>query len=143
MKGFFEEKGVNSSIFNLQEYTDLCQPPVDDADIVNMSVPSSIGKHLQKAVNKEIIRRDSDNSLATAGFALNSGPDGSGLWMIYLSRGGGYYIDVGASQLVADIQIKIRQEQETKSIQEHSIVLTDDSVLEADEIVSLPRVIRM
>ena len=102
-----------------------------------MSTPSSISKRLQIAATKEMIRRDNTllDALANAGFALNSGPDGSGLWMTYLSRGGGYYIDVGASQLIADKKIKIRQGQEIKSIEAHSIVLTDDSVLEADEIV--------
>ena len=102
-----------------------------------MSVPSPIGKRLQTAANKEMMRRDRTllTGLATAGFALNSGPDGSGLWMTYLSRGGGYYIDVGASQLITDKKIKIRQGQEIKSIRDHNIVLTDDSVLEADEIV--------
>ena len=102
-----------------------------------MSIPNPIGKRLQIAATKEMMHRDGTllDGLATAGFALNSGPDGSGLWMTYLSRGGGYYIDVGASQLIADKKIKIKQGQEVKSIKSHSLVLTDDSVLEADEIV--------
>ena len=75
------------------------------------------------------------NGLATAGFALNSGPDGSDLWMTYLSQGGGYSIDLGTSQLIADKKIKIKQRQEVTSIKAHSLILTDDSVLEADEIV--------
>ena len=102
-----------------------------------MSIPSSISKRLQITATKEMMRRDSTllDGLANAGFALNSGPDGSGLWMTYLSRGGGYYIDVGASQLIADKKIKIKQGQEIKSIEAHSIVLADDSVLEVDQIV--------
>ncbi len=55
------------------------------------------------------MRRDGAllQGLAASGFAIDSGPDGSGLFMKYLSRGGGYYIDVGASQLIADRRIKI------------------------------------
>ena len=85
MKGLYEENGVKSSTSTFRSNTDLCQPPVEDADIINMSVPSPIGKRLQIAANKEMMRRDIDllNGLATAGFALNSGPDGSGLWMTY------------------------------------------------------------
>lgn len=75
------------------------------------------------------------NGLVAAGFAVDSGPDGSGLFMKYLSRGGGYYIDVGTSQLIADKKIKVKQGQEIKNVKAHSLVLKDGSELEADEIV--------
>ena len=83
------------------------------------------------------MRRDSTilRSLTTAGFAVDSGPDCSGLMMKYLSRGGGYYIDTGASQLIADKKIKIKQGQAVRAIKARSLVLADDSELEADEIV--------
>ena len=47
--------------------------------------------------------RDADfyARLEAAGFDLDWGEDGSGLFMKYLRRGSGYYIDVGASELVA------------------------------------------
>jgi putative flavoprotein involved in K+ transport len=37
---------------------------------------------------------------------LDFGEDGSGLFMKYLRRGSGYYIDVGASDLIAEGKIK-------------------------------------
>ena len=48
--------------------------------------------------------RDADfyARLEAAGFDLDWGEDGSGLFMKYLRRGSGYYIDVGASELVAN-----------------------------------------
>ena len=84
-----------------------------------------------------MIQQDSAllHGLAAAGFAVDSGPDCSGLWMKYLSRGGGYYIDVGTSQLIADKKIKVKQGQEVKAIKARSVLLADDSELEADEIV--------
>ena len=39
---------------------------------------------------------------------LDFGADGSGLFMKYLRRGSGYYIDVGASQLIIDGKIKLK-----------------------------------
>ena len=53
--------------------------------------------------------RDADfyDRLEAAGFQLDWGEDGSGLFMKYLRRGSGYYIDVGASELVADGDIKL------------------------------------
>ncbi len=82
-------------------------------------------------------RRDGTllQALAAAGFAVDSGPDCSGLYQKYLSRGGGYYIDVGTSQLIADKKIKIKQGHTVKCVKAHSLVLADDSELEADEIV--------
>ena len=83
------------------------------------------------------MRRDATllHGLAAAGFATDSGPDAAGLYMKYLSRGGGYYIDVGTSQLIVDKKIKIEQGREVKAIKAHSLVLADDTELEADEIV--------
>jgi putative flavoprotein involved in K+ transport len=39
---------------------------------------------------------------------LDFGVDGSGLFVKYLRRGSGYYIDVGASELVANGSIKLK-----------------------------------
>ena len=39
---------------------------------------------------------------------LDWGDDGSGLFMKYLRRGSGYYIDVGASELVANGSVKLK-----------------------------------
>ena len=56
-------------------------------------------------------RRDADlyERLRKAGFLLDFGDDGSGLFMKYLRRGSGYYIDVGASDLIADGRIKLQE----------------------------------
>ena len=48
--------------------------------------------------------RDKDfyERLEASGFRHDWGDDGSGLFMKYLRRGSGYYIDVGAADLVAN-----------------------------------------
>jgi putative flavoprotein involved in K+ transport len=55
--------------------------------------------------------------------------------MKYLRRGSGYYIDVGASELIADGRIKLRSGVEIDKIQENSVVLNDGTELPADLIV--------
>lgn len=102
-----------------------------------MSIPNPVAKRLQTEATQEIMQRDAAllRGLTAAGFAIDSGPDGSGLFMKYLSRGGGYYIDVGASQLVADGKIKIKQGQEIRAVKAHGILLADGAELEADEII--------
>src|SRR4051794_31557479 len=73
--------------------------------------------------------------LTRAGFLLDFGDDGSGLFMKYLRRGSGYYIDVGASDLIADGRIKLHSGVTIEEIREDSVVLTDGTVLPADLIV--------
>lgn len=53
----------------------------------------------------------------------------------YFQRGGGYYIDVGASQLIIDGKIKVKHGQEITEILPHGMRFADGSELDADEIV--------
>ena len=78
------------------------------ADLIFASVPYKIMHALQIPVYEAMAERDKDlyDRLEKAGFMLDFGDDGSGLFMKYLRRGSGYYIDVGASELVADGKIK-------------------------------------
>jgi hypothetical protein len=94
-------------------------------------------KRLHVDATKEIARRDKDllDGLTKAGFQLDFGPEDSGLFIKYLQTGGGYYIDVGASQLIVDGKIKIKQGQEITSVNEHSLTFADGTELGADEIV--------
>jgi putative flavoprotein involved in K+ transport len=55
--------------------------------------------------------------------------------MKYVRRGSGYYIDVGASDLIADGRIKLRSGVGIERIKRHSVILTDGSELPADLIV--------
>ena len=102
-----------------------------------MSIPNHILKRLHVDATKEIARRDSKllEGLTKAGFMLDSGPDDSGLFMKYFQRGGGYYIDVGASQLIVDGKIKLKQGVEITSVNGHSLSFADKTELPADEIV--------
>ena len=76
----------------------------EKADHVFASLPYRIMHEFQIPVYDAIRERDADfyARLEAAGFDLDWGDDGSGLFMKYLRRGSGYYIDVGASELVAD-----------------------------------------
>ncbi|KAF2029669.1 FAD/NAD(P)-binding domain-containing protein [Setomelanomma holmii] len=112
-------------------------PPTEDADLFLWSIPGELFKAQQIKVTKVQAEHDKKilDGLAAAGFKTDSGPMGSGLLMKYFQRGGGYYIDVGASQLVVDGKIKVKQGQELKQILPNAIEFADGSKLEADEIV--------
>ena len=103
---------------------------------VYLNALSGKGAHVI-TVNDYLARRDAEfyEQLEKAGFMLDWGDDGSGLFMKYLRRGSGYYIDVGASQLIIDGSVKLRSGVNIDHIKEHSVVLTDGSELPADLIV--------
>jgi putative flavoprotein involved in K+ transport len=107
------------------------------ADLIFASVPFRIMHTFHIPVYTEIAKRDAAfyEGLRKAGFMLDFGEDGSGLFMKYLRRGSGYYIDVGASDLIAEGKIKLKSKVEIERIKEHSVVLTDGTELPADLIV--------
>lgn len=107
------------------------------ADLIFASLPYKILPTLQVPVYEEMARRDAEfyKKLEKAGFMLDFGEDGSGLFVKYLRRGSGYYIDVGASELVADGKIKLKTKVSVERIKERSIQFSDGSELPADLIV--------
>ena len=109
----------------------------DKADLIFASIPYKIMAPMQVPVYDEMKKRDAAlyARLEKAGFLLDFGPDGSGLFMKYLRRGSGYYIDVGASELVANGSIKLRSGVSIERITPRSVTLSDGTELPADLIV--------
>ena len=108
------------------------------ADLINASVPYAIMHEFQKPTTDAIREHDADlyARLEKAGFMLDFGDDESGLFMKYVRRGSGYYIDVGASELVADGRIKLKSGVAVDHLTENSVVFSDGSELPADLVVS-------
>ncbi len=109
----------------------------DKADMTFASTPYRIMHESQIPLYREIAEQDAPlyAALEKAGFMLDWGDDGSGLFMKYLRRGSGYYIDVGASEMVADGRIKLRSGVDVAEITEGGVRLGDGSELPADLIV--------
>ena len=108
----------------------------DTADLIFASLPYKALPALQIPVYQQMAERDKDfyARLEKAGFQLDFGDDGSGLFMKYLRRGSGYYIDVGASELVADGSIKLKNGP-IERVTEDGLHMADGSHLKADVIV--------
>jgi putative flavoprotein involved in K+ transport len=108
----------------------------EKADMIFASLPYRILHQFQIPLYEQMRQRDADfyDRLEKAGFRHDWGDDGSGLFMKYLRRGSGYYIDVGASELVADGRIKLAHGQ-VDHLTEHAVVLEDGTELQADLVV--------
>jgi len=106
------------------------------ADMIFASLPYRILHEFQIPLYTQMRERDAAfyAGLEKAGFWLDWGDDGSGLFMKYLRRGSGYYIDVGASQLIIDGKIKLAHGN-VREITEDSVVLDDGTALPADVII--------
>jgi putative flavoprotein involved in K+ transport len=122
--GLYSEEAVQNGI------------TTDKADMVFASIPYKVLPAIHIPAFAEIQRRDEAfyAALAKAGFKLDHGVDGSGLFVKYLRRGSGYYIDVGASQLVADGKIKLKAG-DVNHVEKNAVVFKDGTELAADLIV--------
>jgi putative flavoprotein involved in K+ transport len=123
--GLYSESAVKSGI------------TTDIADLIFASVPYKIMHAFHIPVFQTIAERDSEfyERLTKAGFLLDFGEDGSGLFMKYLRRGSGYYINVGASELIAAGKIKLKSGVDIVRIEGYTVVLSDRTELPADLIV--------
>jgi hypothetical protein len=111
--------------------------PTPEADALYHCLSNPVDKRLNIGSTKGQNKTDEKllQGLQKAGFKIDKGPDDSGLWIKYLQRGGGYYIDVGCSQLIIDGKIKIKQGQEIEEVLPTGLRFQDGEILEADEIV--------
>ncbi|WP_424812025.1 NAD(P)-binding domain-containing protein [Roseococcus sp. YIM B11640] len=109
----------------------------EQADYTAASRPFAMLAELHKPLYREIRRHDAEfyARLEKAGFMLDFGEDESGLSLKYLRRASGYYIDVGASELVASGQIALRSGVQVARLLPDGLELSDGSKLEADLIV--------
>ena len=102
----------------------------DIADLTLASLPHRVAPRRQTKIYEEIRRRDRDlyERLEKVGFLYHFGEDGAGIHAVYMRRGSGYYIDVGASELVANGDIKLRSGVSIAEIRPRSVVLTEDAL---------------
>jgi putative flavoprotein involved in K+ transport len=108
----------------------------EKADLIFASLPYRIMHEFQIPLYDQMRERDKDfyQRLEASGFDHDWGEDGSGLFMKYLRRGSGYYIDVGSADLVANGDVHLAKGQ-VDHLNENSVVLEDGTELEADLVV--------
>jgi len=108
----------------------------EKADLIFASLPYRIMHQFQIPAYEKMAEVDKDfyDRLEAAGFDHDWGDDGSGLFMKYLRRGSGYYIDVGSAELVANGEVKLAHGQ-VDHLTEDSVVLADGTELPADLVV--------
>ena len=129
------------SLKEAQRVYDLYQEglSVEDCDLVATAAPYPVlrkGYQLTAALCKEADKKLLDG-LTKKGFRLDNGePDDTGFQMKYLRRGGGYYFNVGASDLIVDGKIKVLQHSDIERVVPEGLLLRDGTLRQADVIVA-------
>jgi len=79
-------------------------PPNDDIDLITAAIPYPVLRETYQWLTKRTCALDQDllDRLHAVGFETDYEPDGTGFHMKYLRKGGGYYINVGCSDLLGD-----------------------------------------
>ncbi|MEM1306247.1 MAG: NAD(P)/FAD-dependent oxidoreductase, partial [Pseudomonadota bacterium] len=109
----------------------------ETADFIASTWPHRVLEQRHRDVCAEMRRRDADlhARLEKAGFLLDFGPDDTGLMMKSVRQGGGFYINVGASELICDGAIGLRSGVGIEALVSDGVLLADGSKLDADVVV--------
>lgn len=102
-------------------------PKTETADLIFQLIPIKLLNMVMQQQYRETCKLEKDlhDSLKDVGFKMDAGYGGTGLFGKYFRRGGGYYIDVGCSKLIADKKINWKQGVEIDHFTENGVVFTD------------------
>ncbi|KAI0727076.1 FAD/NAD-P-binding domain-containing protein [Fomitopsis betulina] len=111
--------------------------PAELGDRVHTSLPTFMMKELHKRVTKDIADADKQilDGLRKVGFKLGWGSDGSGFLYNAMSRGGGYYLDVGTCQKIIDGKIKVKNDSQIECFTKTGLKFANGSELAADVVL--------
>ena len=111
---------------------------VDRADLLSAATPYSRFAADQRALYDRIRAQDAGfyTRLAASGMQLDFGEDDTGLMMKALRTASGYYIDVGASDLIASGRIGVIAGQGVARVVPDGVVLDDGRTVAADVVVA-------
>ena len=86
-------------------------PSLEDCDLITVATPLALGKQTHKILTERAAEIDKPllDGLERIGFRLDFGEDGTGWQFKYLTRGGGYYFNVGCSDLLVAGKIGLAQ----------------------------------
>ena len=110
---------------------------LDDNDLIATSMPLRLARRSHAMLTEQSKQLDQPllDGLARVGFKLDFGEDGTGWQFKYLTRGGGYYFNVGCSDLVASGAIGLKQFADFEGFVADGVRMKDGTVLPADLIV--------
>ena len=112
-------------------------PPLEDCDLITASIPLPLARKSHILLTEQAKNLDTAllDGLKRMGFKLDFGEDGTGWQFKYLTRGGGYYFNVGCSDLIVDGEIGLAQFSDIAEFVAEGARMRTGDTLAADLIV--------
>lgn len=109
----------------------------EECDLIATSMPTPLMRKAHQAYTSEAKLLDKPllDRLEARGFRLDFGDDETGWQFKYLTRGGGYYFNVGCADMIADGKVDLVQYADIDGFTKSGAVLRDGSHVDADLIV--------
>ncbi|MDC3088527.1 NAD(P)/FAD-dependent oxidoreductase [Alphaproteobacteria bacterium] len=113
-------------------------PNTDDCDLITISTPLDVLKKTHQLLTQKTKEIDKPllDKLEEVGFKLEYGEENTGWQFKYLTRGGGYYFNVGASDLIANGKIKVIQFSDISNFNPSGIEIKSGENFEIDLMVT-------
>jgi cation diffusion facilitator CzcD-associated flavoprotein CzcO len=110
---------------------------LEDNDLITASMPLPLARrsHVMMTERSKQLDRELLDGLVRVGFKLDFGDGGTGWQFKYLTRGGGYYFNVGCSDLVVSGEIGLRQFSDIEAFVADGARMKDGETIAADLIV--------
>jgi cation diffusion facilitator CzcD-associated flavoprotein CzcO len=118
-------------------YATYNEGTLEDNDLIASSMPLTLARKSHVLLTEQSKKLDKEllEGLARVGFKLDFGDGGTGWQFKYLTRGGGYYFNVGCSDLVAAGKIALRQFADIETFAAGGARMKNGDTMAADLIV--------
>jgi cation diffusion facilitator CzcD-associated flavoprotein CzcO len=110
---------------------------IEDADLMVASIPYPVLIDTYQWITKKTTALDRDllTRLNAAGFKTHLGEDETGFQLLYLRGAGGYYINVGCSELIIERKIPVLQAEDMDCFVAEGLRMKDGSIVPCDLVV--------
>jgi cation diffusion facilitator CzcD-associated flavoprotein CzcO len=118
-------------------YAPYNEGTLDDNDLIATSMPLALARKSHAMVTEQSKQLDKEllEGLARVGFKLDFGEDNTGWQFKYLTRGGGYYFNVGCSDLIVKGEIALKQFADIDTFAAAGAKMKNGETIPADLIV--------
>ncbi|MBS0520960.1 MAG: NAD(P)/FAD-dependent oxidoreductase [Proteobacteria bacterium] len=112
-------------------------PSLEDCDLITVATPLALSRRTHQMLTEQAKNLDQKllDGLERRGFRLDFGDDGTGWQFKYLTRGGGYYFNVGCSELIVEGKVGLMQYADIDAFVADGARLKSGATVAADLVV--------
>lgn len=111
--------------------------PIEETDLMSVSIPFDLVRQLHGPLSRQMAEDDKQllDGLRSVGFILDNGEDETGFFMKLLRSLSGYYLNVGASNLIIERKIKLKSGVGVERLNGNEVIFSDGDSMPADMLV--------